>query len=105
MTNSLFVFPQFITVHEDHPDIYFFCQEGDGIFAINIVWQDPQEYYYVPGSPNEGVNKRISAEGSRLSILNISRNDTGVYRCLRSNNYTVFAEGSLTVTGVKSLLY
>ena len=104
MTNSLFVFPQFITVCEDHPEVHFFCKESDDIFAINIVWQDSQEVFYVPGSLNENDNKRILAEGSRLSILNISRNDTGGYRCLRSNNYTVFAEGSLTVTGMKSLL-
>ena len=101
MAHSLLVTPPFITEVEGHSEVHFFCREDDNTFAINIVWQDPHENIYIPGS---GGNLRISAEGSRLSIFNLTRNDTGIYRCLKIDNHTEFADGRLTVNGMQYLL-
>lgn len=97
VVHSLLVTPPLITEVEGHSKVHFFCRENDNTFAIKIVWQDPLENVYIPGS---GGNLRISAEGSRLSIINLICNDTGIYRCLNIDNHTEFAEGHLTVNGI-----
>ena len=100
VAHTLSVIPQSIPELEGDPEVHFFCREDSNTFATNIIWQDPQESIYIPGSLNENGNKRILAEGSRLTIFNIIRNDTGTYRCLRNTNHTEFAEGTLTVIGM-----
>ena len=99
---SLLVTPQTIPELEGDLEVFFFCRENNNSFAnpTNIVWQDPQGISYTPGSPSMGGNSRISAEGSRLRIAHIVRNDTGSYRCRRSNNPAEFAEGNLLVHGM-----
>lgn len=101
VAHPLSVFPPFLSESEGDPDAYFFCLENSTSFATDIVWQDPQQNIYIPGNLTKTENRRISAEGSRLSIQNIIRNDTGIYRCLRKNNFTDFAEGNLTVFGMQ----
>ena len=98
---SLLVTPQTVPELEGDLEVYFFCRENNNSFASpkSIVWQDPQGISYIPGSPSVGGNSRISAEGSRLRIVHIVRNDTGIYRCQRSNNPAEFAEGNLFVHG------
>lgn len=98
VVHSLSVSPPLVTELEDHSEVSFFCRE-DGVFATDIVWQDPLGNFYTPGS-TENENTRITAEGSRLSIFNIIRNDAGTYRCLNSNNHTDFADGRLIVNGM-----
>lgn len=99
VVHSLLVTPQTVTELEDHSAVHFFCRKDDSMFAIHIVWQDPHNNFYTPGS-TENENERITAEGSRLSIFNIIRNDTGTYRCLNSSNHTDFADGRLIVNGM-----
>ena len=97
---SLLVTPQTIPELEGDLEVNFFCRENNNSFAINIEWLDPQHILYIPGSLSMGGNSRISAEGSRLQIRQLVRNDTGIYRCLRSNNPPDFAEGTLLVHGI-----
>lgn len=99
VVHSLLVTPPVVTKLEDSV-VNFFCREDNNNFATDIVWQDPHENYYIPGS-GENENIRISAVGSRLEITNIIRNDTGIYRCLRSSNHTEFADGELIVYGMQ----
>ena len=96
VVHTLIVVPHFISEFEGDPETHFFCRENSNAFAIDIIWQDPHDNTYNPSSTNNG-NERIYAEGSRLSILNVSRNDTGTYRCIRN---TEFAEGTLSVIGM-----
>lgn len=101
VAQSLSVHPPSLIEREGDPEVNFFCREDDKAPAINIVWVDPQENTYIPGSTSEGGNARISATGNGLSISNIHRNDTGTYRCIRnSSNYTEFANGNLSVFGM-----
>lgn len=104
VVHSLLVTPRLVTELEGHSEVHFFCREDNNVFARDIVWQDPHGNVYTPGS-TENENTRITAEGSRLSIFNIIRNDTGTYRCLNSNNYTVFADGNLIVNGMYTCIY
>ena len=96
---SLLVTPQTVPELENDLEVHFFCRENNNTFAVNIAWMDPQEFLYIPGSLNMG-NSRITAEGSRLRIVQLLRNDTGMYRCLRSNNPSDFAVGTLLVHGI-----
>ena len=91
--------PETIYELEGDLEVNFFCRENTNSFATNIVWQDPQRIMYIPGSMSMGGNSRISAEGSRLQIAQVFRNDSGIYRCLRPNNPEDFAEGTLLVHG------
>lgn len=100
VAHPLSVLPPFLSESEGDTETFFFCTENNNTFATDIFWQDPQQNNYTPGSLTKNENKRISAEGSRLSIQNIIRNDSGIYRCLRRNNTTEFGEGKLTVLGM-----
>jgi hypothetical protein len=100
---SLLVTPQTVPELENDLEVYFFCRENNNTFAVNIAWMDPQEFLYIPGSLNMG-NSRITAEGSRLRIVQLLRNDTGMYRCLRSNNPSDFAEATLLVHAPPAIL-
>lgn len=100
VVQALSVVPRFIPEIEGDPEVHFFCREDTDIFAIDIVWQDPQNIIYNPGSTSDNGNEKIHAEGSRLSIFKVNRNDTGTYRCLRNSNYTEFAVGNLSVIGM-----
>ena len=88
-------------------EVFFFCRENDNSFASprDIVWLDPHGISYIPGSQNMEGNPRIFAEGSRLQITNIVRNDTGIYQCQRKNNPADFAEGNLLVHGKYVIIY
>ena len=97
---SLLVIPQTIPELEGDLEVNFFCRENNNSFATSIKWLDPQHILYIPGSLSMGGNSRISAERSRLQIRQLVRNDTGIYRCLRSNNPPDFAEGTLLVHGI-----
>ena len=94
--------PQTVPEVEGDLEVYFFCRENNNSFASpkDIVWQDPQGISYIPGSLSIEGKSRISAEGSRLRIVHIVRNDTGFYRCQRSDNPAEFAEGNLLVNGI-----
>lgn len=90
---------------EGDPEAHFFCREDNNAFATDIVWFDPQENTYIPGSTMEGGNTRISAEGSRLSISDISRMDAGIYRCVRKSNNNEFSNGTLSVFGMYTYIH
>ena len=100
VAQSLSLHPTSLRRPEGDPKVTFFCREDDDTFATDIVWVDPQENTYIPGSTSEGGNARISARGSSLSISNISRMDAGAYRCVRESNHTEFANGTLHVLGM-----
>lgn len=99
MAQSLNVSPSVIIEDENHSEVHFFCREDDNTYAREIVWQDPHGNNYTPGSGENG--DKILAEGSRLSIFNIIRNDAGIYRCLKSSDHTEFADGTLVVEGMQ----
>ena len=100
VVQSLSVVPRSIPEIEGDPEVHFFCREDTYTFATDIIWQDPWNKIHHPGSTNDNGNEKIHAEGSRLSIFNVDRNDTGTYRCLRNTNLTEFAEGTLSVIGM-----
>ena len=100
MVQSLSVVPRSIPEIEGDPEVHFFCREDTYTFATDIIWEDPWNIIYSPGSTNDNGNEKIHTEGSRLSIFNVDRNDTGTYRCLRNTNLTEFAEGTLSVIGM-----
>ena len=99
--HSLLVTPQTIPELEGDLEVSFFCRENNNTFATDIEWLDPHHILYIPGSLSTEGNSRIYAEGSRLQITQLVRNDTGIYRCLRSNNPSDFAEGTLLVHGIR----
>ena len=99
VSHCLSVNPQYIPEPEGDEEVHFFCIESPNSYATDITWRDPQGNLYTPGSPSVGGNSRITAEGSRLSILNLVRNDTGHYRCYRNSDPTDYAEGQLLVYG------
>ena len=103
VTVSLLVNPSSISELEGDEEVHFFCVENNNDLATDIVWKDPWECLYIPGSPRM-EDSRVSAEGSRLSIFDINRNDTGLYACLRSNNSAEFAAGRLVVNGMWSII-
>ena len=84
---------------EGEKDVHIFCFEDNGHFTTDIVWNDPQGNSYIPGSPTEGANSRIEARGSRLSLYDLKRSDSGSYRCSRTGNLTDSVDFSLFVYG------
>ena len=100
VAHTLSVFPPMLTTMEGDSEESFFCRENNGTYAADIVWMDPDNNLYSPGSMNEGGNTRIEVEGSRLSIHDIIRTDEGKYSCHRRSNNSEFAEGILNVTGM-----
>ena len=103
---SLLVTPQTVPELEGDLEANFFCRENNNSYASPraIVWQDPWGNVYIPGSLSIEGNSRISADGSRLQIVRVVRNDAGIYRCRRNNNPADFAEGNLLVHGMFVIL-
>ena len=82
---------------EAHSVVHYFCRNHDNTFAQGITWFDPSSNPYTPGS--SGVNSRIVADDSQLSIYNLVRGDAGMYRCQRNSNTSEFDEACLLVDG------
>ena len=97
--SSLTVTPPSINEPEGDEEVHFFCLENDnGNQATGVTWRDPQGHEYTPGSTASGGNPRILAEGYRLSVLELNRNDTGSYECFRGESES--AEAQLFVYGM-----
>ena len=87
-------------VAKDTADIAdYYCREDDGRYAYDVVWFDPHGNQYTPGSNSED-NPRIVAVDSKLSVHDIVRLDTGMYRCQRNSDSSEFDEAMLEVEGM-----
>ena len=81
-----------ISEPEGDAEVHFFCLENDGTSqATGISWRDPRGTVYTPGNPTEGGNPRIVAEGFRLSVFDLVREDSGGYECFRGSSESVNA--------------
>ena len=96
VVSCLYVDPPSLAEREGDEEVHFFCLESQGgSQASGITWRGPNGDLYTPGTPTG--NERISAEGYRLTLYNVVREDSGSYECFRSSEDS--ATGELLVYG------
>lgn len=84
-------------VHGESNSKVFYCRNDDNTFASGITWIDPNSNSYTPGTT--GLNGRVVAEASYLTVNNIVNSDAGMYICQRNTGSLESDHGTLIVYG------